>query len=70
VIGQPDHYRTVAGRDVFRDPVTGEWRDVLKVWRAEDIDQFIDARCYRYRFADERSAIHGGRRKGPMLAHY
>lgn len=61
-----DTYRTVSGA-VLHDWTRGD-RVVVQVWRSEDIHRFVDARCYRYRFADERSALHSGRRNGPMPA--
>ncbi len=53
-------YRTQPG-DVLRDPQTGRWRDVVAVYRAEDIARMVNATCYRHR-PDERSALYGGSR--------
>lgn len=60
-------YRTHVG-DVLRDSSTGRPRYVVAVYRAEDLDKFIDGRCYLRR-PDERSALHGGgRRRGAKAA--
>lgn len=55
-----DGYRTQVG-DVLTDPRRGT-REVLAIWRAEDIDRFVDARCYLRRL-EERCALHGGGRR-------
>lgn len=56
-------YRTNVG-DVLRDERTGQQKQVVAVWRGEDISRFIDGTGYRQR-ADERSALYGGHRTNP-----
>lgn len=63
------HYRTEPG-DEIRDPITGQARIVVSIWRADDIHRFVDGHCYRRRHSDERSALHTGRRRGPMPPQY
>ncbi len=63
-------YRTLPG-DTIRDPFTGQVFEIVSVWRAEDIDQFVDGRCYRQYGATERSVLHDtGKRRGPLPPHF
>lgn len=49
--------RTHVG-DVFRDPISGELREVIRVWQVADyIALKVDGKYYRYRYANERSVL-------------
>lgn len=61
-------YRTHAGA-VLTDERTGQRREVVEVYRPEDLPRFGDSRCYLRKPLGERSALHGGgRRRGPAMA--
>lgn len=61
-------YRTHTGA-VLTDERTGQRREVVEVYRPEDLPRFVDERCYLRKPLGERSALHGGgRRRGPAMA--
>lgn len=61
-------YRTHEGT-VLTDERTGQRREVVAVYRSEDLPRFGDWRCYMRKPIGERSALHGGgRRRGPAVA--